>query len=277
MRIALGFAQGFEGFERHRAVSVNAPDRFGGAARCGCSQRRADVFGQRADVVPLLQRTSSTSARDRLDDVDRVNRHAARFALDLDAGAGIFVERLAWCLSAECIGGGLISISPVKRAQAASTSARVTFTGASATPRPSIIAPRRLANKFQRGEITLVGVQAGLRKTWSPRRSRSAAARWPADPACRVAGLLGGAVEALGAAGHRCSTGPAACRAAARRAPARLGTGVAALALSRPWPASRWRLMRMFNSAARSVVRSKWKCSVGTVWICRRLNRPLRR
>jgi hypothetical protein len=32
-----------------------------------------------------------------------------------------------------------------------------------------------------------------------------------------------------------------------------------------------------FMSAARSVVRSNTKCSVGTVWMCRRLNRPARR
>jgi hypothetical protein len=30
-------------------------------------------------------------------------------------------------------------------------------------------------------------------------------------------------------------------------------------------------------SAARSVVRSNRKCKVGTVWMCRRLNKPLRK
>jgi hypothetical protein len=35
--------------------------------------------------------------------------------------------------------------------------------------------------------------------------------------------------------------------------------------------------IKAFISAARSVVRSNTKCSVGTVWMCRRLNSPLRR
>src|SRR5206468_7959114 len=63
------------------------------------TERSADVFAERADVGALAAaHVDIPQIRLAVDDANRIDAHRARGALDLDAGAGVFVQRLAVAL-----------------------------------------------------------------------------------------------------------------------------------------------------------------------------------
>jgi hypothetical protein len=174
-------------------------------------------------------------------------------------------------LSAECI-GGTWSDSPTSVAQARSSSARATPTSATLVTTSAFeIAGGRRHAEAERREIALVGVEAGLRELGrGAEADRKQAARERVERA-GVPRLLG-AKAALGHL-HRgvardarvlveqqhAVDGAPLDRGSRRGAPAGHGaqSSLARVAFALAISA--------LSSAARSVVRSNLKCSVGTV------------
>ena len=262
-----------------RAARDAAQRRQVGAA----AERLADVFAERADVGALaaadVDRPAGRPRRRRRRIAWIVTRRAR--ALDLDAGARVFVQRLAVVLQRRVHRRHLVDRAGEARRRPRQARRGRRRLGAVRTHVAFGVAGGRRHAQAQRRAGSLVGVEAAPARTWSRRRSRAAAGRSPAGRACRCGRPSRRDRGAWPSAARRCSKAQrlveqqhamhgAARRssgAARRRFTAQSSLARVAFALA----------ISAFSSAARSVVRSNLKCSVGTVWICRRLNRPLRR
>ena len=169
--------------------------------------------------MPLLHDTSIVQRSPcAFDDADRVDRHAARLALDLDAGARVFVERLAVALERRVHRRHLLDRADESRAGALQRCAVDGDVGHGPDHLAFAVAGRRRHAELQGREVALVGVEARLRELGRRAEAqRQQAARQRVERA-GVAGLLG-AIEALGALQRRVARqAQRPCRAGARRA-----------------------------------------------------------
>jgi hypothetical protein len=183
---------------------------------------------------------------------------------------------LPWCFSAECIGG---AARWAGEARAGGFRSRRGRQHRALLDRARLRGRRgRALAQVQRGAVALVGVQADLAELGG---GAEAQRQQPGGQRVQRAGMAALFARSRPLAFCKASLLVQPSGLSSSSTPCRARTRAcwrpACSVLSRPWPGELALAIKALRSAARSVVRSKWKCSVGTVWIDRRLKRPLRR